>query len=191
MNNQSWMSKHAVLGLMALEFDESIRLYSKDHWLMKLCGWFLFLVSFGFYKREFFATEFATTVGNFHFYPKEWSVEEVEISLAHEAEHTKQFRKFGLGIHPMVGLVPGFLIYVLFPLPIFFCYGRFWMEKNADAAMWKYALKNLNWTPNEVLSDSLLEAEYLSSLSYLWAYPRTLALKEYKKVAEQVIKGEK
>ena len=184
---QSWTKDIIRLSVIAQDLDNSIVLKTKDHWLMQLISWILFILAFGQNKREDFLKRFATTLCNYHFYPKEWSARAVEANLCHEARHTKQFRIFGLGIHPVLGLPLAAIFYLLFPLPILLAWGRYYMEYDASRAEFKYKLSVLNYPDRSIRSDAWHTAQHVSSASYFWAWPRSWAEKSFAKLAEEVI----
>ena len=61
------------------------------------------------------------------------------------------------------------------------------MEVGANKAFWRYALKNLGWSPASVYTSAEGKARQISSSSYLWAWPLSWAKKTYKKAADEVI----
>ena len=183
----SWTTNKERLCSLARALDPSIQLYTKDNWLCKTIAWILFMVSFGQLKPERFLKMFATTLAHAHFYPKEWDTRTVEKLLIHEAEHTKQFRRFGLNIHPLCGLPIAALLYLASPLPIFLCWGRMWMELGANVAFWKYAMRNLGWSDISVYNSARFHAFNISGPAYIWAWPRPWAEKIYRQAAEKVV----
>ena len=183
----SWILDQERLQTVAYTYDPTIKLYTKDNILMSICAWCLFLITFGGSKRESFLQRYATTMGHAHFYPKEWSAREVEQIWVHEAQHTKQFRKLAFGLHPIFGWPGILLLQLLSPLPIGLCYGRYWMEVDANKAFWRHAIKHWHWGSVSVYNHARHKAENISSASYFWAWPRSWAYKGYQKAAEEVL----
>lgn len=183
----SWTEKRKQLQTQATKFDKSVRLVTKDNFVSRFIAWALFILSFGRFKRKSFLVGFATTIGNYIFFPKEWTAETVKRILPHESRHIKQFKWLGFGIHPLIGLPLGTIVYALFPLPMFLAFGRFYMELDADKAGWKYLLEQKIYTVNQIREVAIWRAESLSSVGYFWALPKSWALSLYKKAAEEVI----
>ena len=94
-----------------------------------LIGKFLFL----FGATEFMT--FITTIGRTIYFPagqlKELSSTALGCEvLSHELVHVRQFKKFGLG-SARLGVVPMGVVYLLFPIPVLACFGRWWIESPA------------------------------------------------------------
>lgn len=183
----SWLQDRERLQVDAEKFDKSIKLVTKDNFVSRAIAWLLFVLSFGKFKRERFLVNFATTLGNYIFIPKEWSVRSVEILMPHEARHVKQFRWLGLCIHPLVGLPLAAVVFLLLPLPFLLAFGRFYMELDADVAKWKYLIKSNIWGPENIRLHAARRGKSVASVNYFWTLPETWAVKLYKKRAEKVI----
>jgi len=117
--------------LMKEAADLGVRFYEKDNWFWR---WLEIVLSFlGNYS---FVNGYIQTIGRFIFLTPGW-IEENEMTpfgcnvLAHELEHVRQFKSFGLG-SPTLGILPMGFYYCLFPLPIGFCWGRWDMESQAN-----------------------------------------------------------
>ena len=70
----------------------------------------------------------ASTLGKIIYMPSDWDykdtpIETTYVTLKHEAEHLKFFKRFGL--------VFGVIIYLFLPFPVIFAYGRYRVERNA------------------------------------------------------------
>lgn len=186
----SWVTEFSRFQREAKQFDPSIKLKTKDNTLSYIAAWIVYIISFTRTSREKYLKETATAIGNIHYYPREWTVDQVERTLPHEARHTRQARRLGLNIHPMVGLLPMAIIYFLLPIPILFALGRFWMELDADEAKYRYLLKRDGPT-NDVIEyvghNTINRAKALSGSLYVWAVGKNFSLKYYRRMATKVI----
>jgi hypothetical protein len=182
----TWTGDKERLEKLAKGIDSSVRLTTKDSWFWKAIALILFLITLGQFKRERFIKSFATTIGPIQAYPSTWPAGSVERVLVHESRHTQQARKFGLGIHPWVGLPFMAIFYLLLPLPVFFAVFRCWMELDASRFSWRHMLKN--GAPDHWIrykADSF--AKKVSGAPYAWSLPRSWAVKWFKGEAEKVI----
>jgi len=162
----SWLEQKNVLLARARSIDPAVRLYTKDNWFCTVLSWLLLTISLGTFKRERFLTQFATTVGCAQFYPKDWLASSVEDLIVHESQHTKQARYFGLGTHPWVGLPLMALVYLLMFLPVGLAYGRYWLERNAEVAYWRY-LQQKGLKPAAILERARSFGETVGGWSYI------------------------
>jgi len=183
--SKSWTEDKDRLEDLAHSIDKSIRLCTKDNFVSKAIAWLLFLITFGRFKRIRFLQDFATTLGNYHFYPERWYARNVERVLIHEARHTKQFRWMGAGIHPLLGLPLAAVVYLLLPLPVLLAFGRFYMELDADKSAWKH-MKNIGATDIAIIGHATRRAASLSSASYVWALPKSWTEKRYIAAAQGI-----
>lgn len=184
-----WVDDRSSVEATVHSIDKSIILTTKDSWFWKLLSWCLFIVTFSKIKRERFLVDFATTIGPVMAFPVTWTTQQVMFVCIHESRHIKQFRYFGLGIHPWVGVLPMALVYLLFPIPVGLAYFRYRLELDADQFAWKYYLKKGAYTNEDVRSRASSFAVTVSSSSYGWSWPKSLAIKGFIKKANQVIKG--
>lgn len=99
-----------------------------------------------------------TTIGNTIYVPRKEISRSVQL---HEAVHLMQYDR--LGILKMA------LLYLCSPLPIFLCYGRFLIEREAYIVQISYG-----WTPQRC-------AEEICSSLYFWPWPKSLVLKWFEK----------
>lgn len=175
----SWLDQKERFEKEAKEFDKTIILLTKDNWISKAIAAILFYLSFGKFKKEEYLQKFATTLGNYHFYPKEWTIQQVELTLIHESRHTYQFRKFGFGIHPLVGLPFAAIIYLFLLFPIGLAFGRVLMEIDADIYKWKYLIKKEY--PIKYIQRMLdYRVKSVAGVGYLYPLPKKLVEKLYK-----------
>ena len=177
--NKNWLIQMQYFKHIAQESDKSIKLYTKDNWFCYSLAWILFFISFGQFKRTTFLTKFATTIGNYIFFPKEWNANQVANVIHHEFRHVQQSRFFGLGIHPLCGLPLSALIYLFLPVPIYGALGRLLMEWDADMyqARQKLNLSYSNW--QYVEASFKFRPLTISSAAYLWTVPKKISIALY------------
>lgn len=194
----SWTQRYFSLLKYAKTLDSSITLYTKDNCFSYMIAWVLFIFSFGKFKRETYLKESATTIGNLHFYPKEWTGFEVESTLPHEARHTWQFKLCGFYIHPLVGLPLATLLYIIFPFPIGISFFRFWSELDADKFSYKNFIKRNDcnypvnpWCRKEILKCALSRANSLSSVMYFYSVPNWFSKYFYNRMVVEICGPEK
>jgi hypothetical protein len=171
---------------------------TKEGRFWRLASWMLFMLSLGRLARQQFLEDFASTLGPIQAYPHGWPQLSPRL-IAHEARHTRQFLLAGwfvpvvgwLGPRARVwaGLVPMTAIYGFFPLPIFFAWGRYRLELDADSYSWKVALEQGWMAPEEVRQRAASFAETISSWAYLKSWPRRWTQRAFALRAEQVIQG--
>lgn len=183
----SWVDNKKAIQEAAESFDPAIKVLTKDNWFSATLAWLLFLVSFGRIKKEIFLENYATTICNYHFYPAHWGYANVLSLLSHEARHTQQFRFFGFGLHPLVGLPIGAFVYLLFPLPILLCWGRFYSELDADRYSYRFKIRRLRYMARDIRRLAEHKAGLVSGSAYLYSWPKSWTLKAYQKMAEEVI----
>lgn len=184
----SWVKDKERYQAIARKIDSSVKLTTKDGWIWKAIAWFLFIITFGRFKRKRFLENFATTLGPIQAYPRSWPRLR-EGTLVHESRHTRQARWFGFGIHPWVGLPLMGLFYLLLPLPVGLAYFRYRLELDADRAKWKFWL-SVGKKPDLIRRRAREFAETITSAAYAWSWPRGLVVKGFLKAAEKVISEE-
>lgn len=89
-------------------------------------SWFMWGLSLLLFFNPQFMTHFVTTIGNYMWVPDVWCEwrEEVKLEvLRHERVHLRQQKRLTFPIYA--------LVYLLFPLPVWCCYGRTWLEMEA------------------------------------------------------------
>jgi hypothetical protein len=126
-------------------------------------------------KASEFLSHYATTIGPLQAYPAEWTTEDVLAIGSHECRHTKQARKFGLNIHPWVGVIPMAITYLLLPFPILLGWCRYRLELDADKGYWNY-LKETGFSDEEIIGRAKFCAEKVSSSAYGYSVPKSWAL---------------
>jgi hypothetical protein len=106
---------------------QGVRVVEKAGWFWNTLHWCVIIFTFGANRR--FRDGFVTTLGATIAVPpgRKWT-EDLRTTIEHEMVHVGQFRKMGLG-SAYLGILPGFFWYILFPLPIGFCWGRWQMER--------------------------------------------------------------
>lgn len=128
-----------------------MRVTSKDKeltWLWLAIDKLLRFITFK--KMDTFYTGFTTTLGRTVYFPAGWSIENAQvhscITLRHEACHIKQNLKCGLGSIQLGTVVMG-LLYLLFPLPVYFAWFRYKFEREAYRVSY-YTAMELGLKPN-------------------------------------------
>jgi hypothetical protein len=169
---------------------------TKDGRFWRLVAWSLCLLSLGRFARRRFLEEFASTLGPVQAYPQGWTALSPRL-IVHESRHTQQFLWAGwfvpivgwLGprVRVWAGLLPMGLVYGFFPLPVFFAWGRFRLELDADSYSWKVALENGWMSPDEVRERANSFAETISSWAYLRSWPVRWTRRRFQRRAEDVI----
>lgn len=169
--NSWWHSKNEV-NTIARFMDPKVTVTYKKSWIWKI----------GSLKNS------ATALGNTVYAPLNWTEAATLNVLPHEIlGHVKQFRKYTW---------PGMIfIYGLLFFPIYFAWGRYKMELDANVEQWRYMLKDYEhgYAINRAfLTDWLLEnaqkaADTLASSFYLFAVPKFYARAGYKKAALNLI----
>ncbi len=164
----------------------------------RVVAWSLFVLSLGRFARKSFLEDFASTLGPVQAYPHGWA-ELPHRLIVHEARHTRQFLLAGwfvpilgwLGPRARVwaGLLPVGLIYGFFPVPMFFAWGRYRLELDADAYSWKVALERGWMSPEEVRQRAVRFADTISSWAYLKTWPAGWTRRAFQQRAEEVIQN--
>lgn len=183
-----WTDHKRKLQVLGQSIDKSVRVHTKDNGFSYFLAWLVFLFTFGGMSRKTFLERFATTIGPFQFYPKEWSYESVERVIVHESRHTRQARWFGLGIHPLLGLPVFGILYLLLFLPLGLSFFRALFERDAMRfeLKWHYTKGKMNATQLRARAERF--GRTVCSGNYGWALPRAWGLPWFKGVAEDIIK---
>ena len=168
MSNEakSWVDKKDEYQAIARKIEPSVRIVTKDAWIWRVAGWILTVVTFGKMKSKTFLSKYATTLGPWLAFPREWTVLDDKI-LVHEAQHARQQRYFGLWIHPIVGIPLFGLTYIVLLLPTGLSIFRVLFEINADMRAVRFALDNGS---NEAWARFRAKefGETVSSAHYYW-----------------------
>jgi len=192
----SWTDRQKQYAEVALKVCNVNRLSTKDGRLWRVVGWSLQIASFGRFTQQRFLEEFASTLGPIQAYPRHWCELPMEL-IVHEARHTQQFLFAGWFVPILgwcgrrcrvwAGLLPMAFVYGLFPLPIFFAWGRFQLELDADCYAWKMALEKGWMSADDVRKRAKHRGELVSSWAYLKSWPRRWSTETYRKRAEALI----
>jgi hypothetical protein len=161
-----WTENRARWTRLAKSVDPSIRLYTKNHWWWNLYG--------GEDRKEGI-----TAWGPFIFIPEDCK-RDLELAIYHDGRHVQQMRWFGLGIHPLLGVIPWAML-LLFFLPVLFTV-RFWFELDAEV----YALNRKIATGSSVIWARAELKGYVKDLCgpmYLYAWPKSWGMKIAEKKA--------
>jgi hypothetical protein len=185
----SWIVKMNFLqNFVARSIDRSIKLTTKNHWFWGVISYFQSALS-GFQLSPSYFREFTCIViGPIQAYPFRWTVKQVEAVLQHECQHTIQFRRFGLNISPWLGILPMLLVYTCLLFPIFFAYGRFRLELDAEIANWKQILSSENFGSEDVVRQEAVDFIYKISCPeycYAWMWPKGRVMYEAEKLIDK------
>jgi hypothetical protein len=176
----SWLDQRAELQAYAETFDKAAVLMSHSHWFWRAVAFVGFWIPKG---------RFAQTVGPLVGIPDAWSEEQAHRVISHEVGgHVRQFRAFGLWIHPWVGLPLMAVVYGLLFFPIFLAYFRYRLELHADSVKWKTLLKERRSTPDQVRARAQRFATTVASWTYLKPWPAGLVKRGFARKAESVIR---
>ena len=182
-----WLEHKAELTSMVRQIEPQAVLISKRHWIFVPSAWFLFIVSFGKFKRDVFYDRMATAFGPLIGLPETLDFQSAREIILHEGRHARQTRWLGFGISPWLGLPLLALLYIFLPFPVLIAFFRYWMELDADAYMWKELLRKRLWTEAQVRKEAERRARSLASVDYFWAVPLKVSFKGYTERAELVI----
>lgn len=178
-----WISQKALLTAYAQSFDPSAVLLPKSHWFGRVLNVLVFWMG-----REAFMERFATTVGPLVLIPDDWNANQARSSIPHEvAGHVRQFRWFGLWIHPWAGVPLMGLVYGLLFFPIMLAYFRYRLELHADTQMWRVLLRDGRASSSDVMHRAQRFAATVASWDYLKPWPAGLVKRGFEKAAKQVI----
>jgi len=190
---ENWLCFKHELEIIAKKHNKHIKLYSKDNWFCTFLSWLLFLLSFGFYKKEKFLHNTATALGHLHFYPIHWTRWQTEWVLLHEIRHTIHYHWMGLCIHPILGIPLAAFLYIFVLFPIKLAFGRLFIELDCDKFRYKQILDQVNdWEYLQSLKFSFyelveLQIKSISSISYFYAVPEKIARYFYYKMIKRLI----
>jgi hypothetical protein len=197
---RSWVVERAKYGRIAKEIEPAARVVTKDSRLWTVLWVIGAVLTLGLIALKMrlrtFLEDVATTIGPWQGYPRRLT-ELVRELVAHESRHTTQTTWFGWVLAPLVffsrtarsiaGLPIFAAVYFLLPLPIGLAAGRFYLELDADRAAWRLGLREGWMTNGEVLLRAGQRAESLSRGIYLWAWPRSWAVRAYERMARTIV----
>lgn len=174
-----WGYQRAAVEAYARGFDRTARLMPHSHWFWRAVLFVAFWIPRG---------RFAQTLGPLVGIPDEWDVEKVKRLIPHEVGgHVRQFRWFGLGIHPWVGLPGMALVYGLLFFPVCLAYFRYRLELHADSVKWRTLLKEGKASPSDIMGRAQRFAKTVSSWTYLKPWPSALVRRGFVRKAKAVI----
>ena len=116
----SWVDEKAKYDAIAAQIEPAAVVMTKDHWLWSAAWYFLAVITLGLIMlgmgKTKFLTRYATTLGPWHGYPRDWPALSKRL-LTHECRHTTQFVFagwfvpvlgwfFGRKVRAVVGLLP-------------------------------------------------------------------------------------
>jgi hypothetical protein len=171
-------AKHA-LTTYARTFDRSAVLMPHSHWFWRAVLFVGFWIPRG---------KFAQTIGPLVGIPDDWTIEAVRSVIPHEVGgHVRQFRWFGLWIHPWAGLPLMALVYGLLFFPVFLAYFRYRLELHADSVKWRTRLAEGQSSPSDVMHRAQRFADTVASWTYLKPWPAGLVKRGFVRAAKRVI----
>lgn len=198
----SWTDEHDKYQAIATSIEPSAVIMTKDHWLWSAAWWFLAVLTLGLIaigmSKTKFLTRYATTLGPFHGYPRDWPELSTRL-LVHECRHTTQFVfagwfvpvlgwLFGRKVRAAVGVLPMAIVYGLVVLPIGFAVGRWQLELDADRRSWAWAIRN-GYSSAYVRERAKSFGATVCSGAYLWAWLKALGgVKAFERAADKVIR---
>lgn len=151
----------------------------KTGWFWTALHYLVLIFTFGGNRR--FKDGFITTLGPIIGVPESWDGQRLtegsryEATILHELVHVSQFKWWGLG-SAWLGILPMAVWYLLFPLPVFFCWGRWQSER------WAY-LVNCRYAKNFGDISLTMEIERvvgnMTSGAYGWTLPPFEFVKSY------------
>jgi hypothetical protein len=178
-----WGYQKKALEAYARAFDGSAKLMPHSHWFWRA----VLTVAFWIPKGRF-----AQTLGPLVGLPDDWTVEQVKGVIPHEVGgHIRQFRAFGLWIHPWAGLPLMAVVYGLLFFPVFLAYFRYRLELHADSVKWLTMLKEGKASPSDIMDRAQQFSETVSSWTYLKPWPKLLIKRGFERKARAVIAASK
>lgn len=196
---ESWTEERLEYERHAREICDLAILTTKDSWFWKTIAWSLCILSLGRMSRRRFLEDFATTMGPIQAYPRHWR-DLSPLLVVHESRHCQQFLIagwfvpifgwfFGRRVRLWLGLLPMALIYGMFPIPVFFAWGRFRLELDAELQAWRAALDNKWLSPEQVIERARDRGALVSSWDYLKSWPKTWAVSSFQRRAMQLVES--
>ncbi len=192
----SWVENRDYYQSLAQGVCASSKLTTKDHWVWHAGAWFLCVMTMGQMKPGQFLNDYASTLGPIQAFPRQWTTISHRL-LVHEARHSQQFEFAGWFVPPLcllgprvrawVGILPMVLAYGLFPLPLFYCWGRKQLELDAEQQAWRMGLQQGWMTDADVRRRALEFAASVSSWHYGRAWPHEWTVQQFQSTAEAVI----
>jgi hypothetical protein len=177
--HESWTKHYDTVSYAAKRFESQAIVVSKDSWVWRVLWVFICVLM----SKEKFLHNYATAIGPFVALPSEWSLLHALELLPHECRHVTQFKYAGLG-SAWLGMVPMFLAYVLL-LPVLFNPFRFYLERDADRAYWKWLVEQ--GRREQVMLRANSFALKVASRNYGWCWPKSWAVDSFRKAAVQVV----
>lgn len=195
----SWTENRIEYDTLAHSINPTVILVEKDKSVFFKTLWYLISIfTFGIYSKhttlDAFLHNYATTIGPLQGYSSRLAAINTA-TLVHECEHTNQSEFlgwfvpiigwfFGRTVRAWVGILPMFLLYVILPIPVGICYGRFLMEYLAEK-------KKLQWMKDQnIFSETYTRAvgmhfcSVLCGPTYFWPWPYKWAEKRFSKLLD-------
>jgi hypothetical protein len=202
MPNISWVYKKYFYKSIAQSIEKTAIITTKKSWFWSFLWWCMCVPTLGLISlrmpKSRFLKKYSTTIGPIQAYPQEYSHIN-EMLIVHECQHTKQAifcgyfvpflgwleGFFGRKIRAWVGLPIMLLVYGVLPFPIYFCYGRYRLELNADRRACEWALKN-GYSMDYLEKYLEYRANCVGGGEYLWSWPKFAVKKGYKKLVDDL-----
>jgi hypothetical protein len=153
-----------LLDEIKIEFPKFKIVQKTDSNLMVVIALFLKILTFG--KNKEFLTTYITTIGNTIYVPDDWNFRPWQpkyIVIRHERIHLRQSKKYGSILFS--------LIYLFFPIPFLFAYGRAKLEWEAyeESLRTEAELFGVNYIKQDKVKDFIFK-QFTTSV-YLWMFP--------------------
>lgn len=199
----SWVFERFRYQKIATSIEPIAKVGTKDPLFWTVLWWVGAILSFGLITIKMdlnvFLQMYATTIGPLQGYPRRFAALGKRL-LVHECRHTWQCvmcgylipivgwipGKTGRRIRAWVGLLPMALIYFVLPFPIFFCYGRYRLELDADIKAWRWALEN-GYTVDATRNRAAARINTVGGWAYGRPWPKAWVRKGYLTAVEEVI----
>jgi len=188
----SWDDHRTAFEATARAFEPAARLCTKDSWVWHPIAAVVWLLRLGRQPYRNFLDVYATTFGPIQAYPRSLKSLSSRL-LCHECRHTTQAVFlgwfvpvagwfFGRRVRAWAGLLPMGVLYGLVFLPIGLAYGRYWLERDADRTMYRWALKH-GYDAQWVRDRSNSFARRVCGSDYAWAWPKGWGIDGFLRVA--------
>lgn len=194
----TWTDHHGTHETVARSFEPAARLYTKDGWIWRPIAAVVWALRFGRRPYRDFLDNYATTFGPIQAYPRSFKRLSDRL-LRHECRHTTQSVAlgwfvpvagwfFGRRVRAWAGLLPMAVLYGLVFFPFGLAYGRYWLERDADRAMYRWALSK-GYSAQWVRDRAQEFAGDVCGAAYAWSWPSGWGIRGFLRVANDEIKA--
>jgi hypothetical protein len=163
------------------EFPNFKLVAKQDSWLMKVINVFLIIITFG--QNRMFMKGFITTIGTTIYTNETWDTNPVSSKVAvlrHERVHMRQNKRLTTPLYVF--------LYLFFPLPFLFAYGRAKLEWEAytESIRTQVHFHGIDRIKNDEDYRHHTISHFTNS-EYLWMFPfRSILNKWYDKAISQI-----